>query len=84
MHDQGLGAAQIEQQVFAPPSDSRHPLTGQALCHALGQGPAQIGTILNGAGDHAPLQLRDQAAAHRLDLGQFRHVLPSLSRETCL
>ena len=54
----------------------RKPVTRapvRRLLQTLGQRPAQVGAMRDGAHDDAALQPLAEATHHGLDLGEFRH-----------
>ena len=74
MDDGDVGIVHMEQDVFRAPGDAHHPVAGQRLRQALGEGNPHIFSPQGQAGDALALENGLQAAADGLDLGQFGHT----------
>ena len=81
MAEQHLAAVQPRQDVFRPPVDAQHPAAAQTPGEAGRQREAQAFATLLDLGQHAPFQLRAQAADDGLDFGQLGHVCSDGSKK---
>lgn len=64
-----LSVIKIRQKVFRAAPEPQDLSPGQTLCHLVGQGPAQIGSIDLSAGDSGPFEYRGQPATDGLNFG---------------
>ncbi len=72
--DQGLAGVERRGQVLGPAAERQDLGPGQPLGEPLGEWKAQVGTALVHPGQPGALQVRGQAPAHGLDLGQLGHA----------
>ena len=63
------------EQIFGPPAEAGHGLAVQPLREILRQRPAQIAAAHLDLGEARAFHRGLEAAAHRLDFGQFGHRL---------
>ncbi len=75
MHDQHVAGRQIGKQIFGAPTETGHRRAFEPPRKILRQRPAQIAAVDVDPDEAFSLHGRFEAAAHRLDFGQFGHRL---------
>src|ERR1700685_1011644 len=75
MHEKNIAGGQIGEQIFGPPADATDGLALEALRKILRQRPAQVAAATVHLDEARAFHRRCEAAAHRLDFGQFGHGL---------
>ena len=73
VHEQVAFVA-IEEQVLAAPADREHFLAAQARGEVARDRPAQVRVAHDDIADPAAHHVGHEAAARRLDFGEFRHI----------
>ena len=80
MDQHAVAARKPHQHVFPAPAKPFHPAARQPRRQPIREGPAQVGARDAGGADQPAFQDLAQAAHHRLDFRQFRHMSPSQQR----
>lgn len=79
MRNQRVAVVEIDQQIFGAAAKADDGAAGNPVGESIGKGEAQIAAAQLQLGDAGALHRRRQAAFHRFDFWQFRHLNPSIS-----
>ena len=73
MHQQHLGALQVNQKILCPSVDALHTLSLKPLNEVERKGKAQIRASLLNLEEATAFKYRLQTPTHNLNFRQFRH-----------